>query len=458
MAQEHQSWGLREYFLIVVMLVFGSSNTLIQKFAYQTCAPTLPGSATPTTTIGPDAPCREGEILYNHPWLMNSFMFLGEASLLVAYNLPSSRARRALRLQQSGSGVDATARMPLSGASGTAGRKPPLYLYAIPAFCDVFGTGLASAGMLYIDSAIWQMLRSSIIVFSAIFTVLLLRRRIDLSQWLAVAIVCFGLLLVGLASFLDAQDDSAGAGSGSTADGGQRLLGLCLVTGAQIFAAIQVVFEEKLLTDARYDKVSAKKVVGMEGVWGSFYMVILLAIMSNVPSQQNPMESAPEGLYMVTHTPSLLVFALTYMCCIAVYNLTGIMVGKKMSTVVRCFVDSSRTLVVWGCNLFIYYFVSPKYGTAWTKHSWLILLGFAVLIVGTLMYNQALPCQRKADGSPDLAVESEIRGATLSTDDVLSKVRHTVEYEELLEEAEAAAQRTTGAAELSQQTVHRETR
>jgi len=415
------SEGMKTAMLVIAMLLLGSYNTLSTKLQFQTCAPTTDPAA-----FGGLQGCPAGQAKYNKPWLNNMYMFIGEASLMIAYLATNGQRRaRALQLAESGCG----ALHPEQGLLEHAPRKTPFYTFAIPAFCDVFGTGLATVGMQYMDSAVWQMLRSSIIIFSAILSVCFLKRRLQPFHWLATAIVFVGLVLVGLASMLDADQSETSSGGSS-----QMLLGFVLVVGAQLVSAFQMVFEEMLLTGGV--KMSAKKVVGMEGLWGGFFMVVILTLMSTLPGQDDGhFESTPQGLHMLTHTPMLAVLIPTYMLSIAFYNLTGMIVGKKMSAVVRCLVDSCRTFVVWGMNLFIYYFVSKDFGSAWMPHSWLTLIGFCILVLGTLLYNGVLPVPAAllrdgADSRPRAAAEAGEVGERVRSgglDDVLAKVDLTVE-------------------------------
>mmetsp|Transcript_83655 Transcript_83655/g.174978 ORF Transcript_83655/g.174978 Transcript_83655/m.174978 type:complete len:414 (-) Transcript_83655:322-1563(-) len=371
------SEGSKTAFLIVAMLVLGSWNTLNTKFQFQTCVPIAVQYQDIEKCPG------GGAKKFDKPWLDNMFMFIGEASLIIVYGLSRRRNRRAeARTLQ----VD-PAQVEQGLLPADQGRKLPLYIFGIPAFCDVFGTGLATVGMQYMDSAIWQMLRSAIIIFSALLSVTFLGKRLPPYKWVAVAIVFVGLVLVGYASMMDPDSP---AGTTPESGGSEKAFGIALVVGAQLVSAFQMVFEEKLLTGSV--KCSAKKVVGMEGLWGGFFMIIILILMSTLPGKDaGHFEYTPQGLEMLAASPTLLVLIPTYMISIAFYNLVGITVGKRMSAVVRCLVDSCRTVVVWAVNLIIFYGFSETYGSPWKPHSWLTAVGFLVLIFGTLMYNEVLP-------------------------------------------------------------------
>jgi len=304
-------------------------------------------------------------------------------------------------------------------------------MLAIPALCDLVGSGLAAVGYVYLDSALWQMLRSSIIIFSAILSVILLKRRLQPFHWVATAIVFSGLVLGWLASVLDAREAAAKDNKpGKTVSPSEMLMGIALVVGAQLCSAFQMVFEEKLLVGG--PPTSAKKVVGVEGVWGCLVMLVVLIVMSLLPGKDHGrFESAAAGLYMIERSPRLLTLVPTFMCSIALYNLVGITVGKRMSAVVRCLVDASRTVVVWGLSLVMFYYVSEELGDGWKTYTWLTMIGFVVLVCGTLLYNDVLPapaCLRhQEDKDPDGQEARPAAKSFVSTDGVLCKVDLTQE-------------------------------
>jgi len=316
--------------------------------------------------------------LFRKPWTQNILMFIAESTLLIPYMIQKQTRRRHYN-----------AREVLVPAGGEAAPKIPFHVFAIPAFCDVFGTGLGSMSMLFLDSAIWQMLRSSIIIFSAVLSVTFLGKRLQPFHWLAVGIVFVGLVLVGLASVLDAASEQASDKKTSSVSAGQQLVGIALVISAQLCAAFQMVFEEKLLTGRA--KTSAKKTVACEGIWGTTFMTLGLIVMFLVPGPDDGhYESFVDGVYMVGNNGTLLFFVITYMASISLYNFVGITVGKKMSAVVRCLVDSCRTVVVWAVNL-ILWGLGSDYGSPWTPYSLLTAFGFLWLVFGTLLYNEVLP-------------------------------------------------------------------
>lgn len=80
-----------------------------------------------------------------------------------------------------------------------------------------------------------------------------------------------------------------------------------------------------------------------------------------------------------------LIFALNF-CVIAsmsTFNSTGVAVTKNASSSQRATIDTSRTVLIWG--FFLIYT-----GAGHETFQWLQLVGFIVLVFGTLIYNEIL--------------------------------------------------------------------
>ncbi len=50
-------------------------------------------------------------------------------------------------------------------------------------------------------------------------------------------------------------------------------------------------------------------------------------------------------------------------------------------------IDASRTICVWVVDLILWYSTKGFVGEAWDKYSWIQVIGFVVLFLGTLIYN-----------------------------------------------------------------------
>eukprot|EP00929_Paragymnodinium_shiwhaense_P027675 TRINITY_DN16195_c0_g2_i1.p1 TRINITY_DN16195_c0_g2~~TRINITY_DN16195_c0_g2_i1.p1 ORF type:complete len:430 (+),score=89.26 TRINITY_DN16195_c0_g2_i1:80-1369(+) len=350
--------------LVVGMLFFGSYNTINLKLQYSTCAP----STQPATTEVAAAQCPPGQRHFDKPWLQNWTMFLGELMLLPIYAIGRAMSAR---------------RRTAAGKKPRAGDGTSPFVFVLPACCDIFGTGLSCVGLMFISAAVWQMMRGAIIIFTSLFTVFFLGKRLLAYHWLGISLTTLGLGCVGVAAFGEAENQSAGNGL-------HALIGIALVLTAQVAQAFQFVFEEHLLKGRR---VSAKKVVGMEGFWGACIMGVLLVVFNYVPGSDNGvLQDGPDALQMYTASGSkpLVVLTMTYMVSIATYNFFCLNVTKRISAVTRCLIDSCRMMVIWVVSLALYYSGDTANGVPWTPYSWWQLGGFVLLVLGSLVYNEVL--------------------------------------------------------------------
>nr|XP_045006491.1 solute carrier family 35 member F6 isoform X2 [Jaculus jaculus] len=216
------AWTKYQLFLAGLMLVSGSINTLSAKWADNFIAEGCGGSK---------------EHNFKHPFLQAVGMFLGEFSCLAAFYLLQCRASG-----QSDSSVDP--QQPFN----------PL-LFLPPALCDMTGTSLTYMALNMTNVSSFQMLRSAVIIFTGLFSVAFLGRRLAPSQWLGILATIAGLVIVGLADLLSKQDSQHKLSDVITGD--------LLIIMAQVIIAIQMVLEEKFVYK---HNVHPLRAVGIEGI------------------------------------------------------------------------------------------------------------------------------------------------------------------------------------------------
>jgi drug/metabolite transporter (DMT)-like permease len=175
-------------------------------------------------------------------------------------------------------------RQPLTGWKVT--------LLALPAICDILGTTLMNAGLLFVAASIYQMTRGALVLFVGLFSVIFLHRHLGGWKWVSLFIVVAGVALVGLAGVLEKGPPSvpgvtdpnpdvhdnlirnfarAAISSLETHTPAETILGVTMIAGAQIFTASQFVLEESIMERYSMEPI---QVVGWEGVFG--FLVTLL--------------------------------------------------------------------------------------------------------------------------------------------------------------------------------------
>lgn len=212
-------------------------------------------------------------------------------------------------------------------------------------------------------------------VFTAIFSVIFLGKRLPAYNWAAVAVCVVGLAIIGVSAILDAE----GSESSSVP------LGILFTVVSQAFAAIQMVVEEIYVKGY---SAPPEQIVGFEGIWGIILMSIILFVMYCIPGNDaGSYENAIESLEMLAGSRDLLIFVLFYLCSISFFNFFGVTISGQLSAVHRTLNDALRTIIIWVVEIIVFYTISEDFGTGWKAHTYLQLVGFALLVLGNLLKN-----------------------------------------------------------------------
>ncbi|KAH7821527.1 putative Integral membrane protein [Monocercomonoides exilis] len=260
-----------------------------------------------------------------------------------------------------------------------------LIMIALPALCDLLATTLMTTGLIFIKVSVMQMLRGSMVIFSAILTVFFRHRKLRPFEWIGVALCCTALVLVGIASIIGGEDDEDSEYKGW----GYQFMGCMFVIGSQVIQAIQIVVEELLLSDLSQPPLV---VVGMEGFWGMLLSIFcFIPIFHFIPGKDNGRyENTHDTFYRVCTSGKLLAFSGMYWISILLLNYGGMIVTSELTAVHRTIFEALRTLFIWITQLIIYYSGNPEYGEKWTNWSYMQAGGFAVLVLSMLVYNSVI--------------------------------------------------------------------
>merc|ERR1719310_1112332 len=241
----------------------------------------------------------------------------------------------------------------------------PMWIMAIPVTCDWTATTLVNAAYVILPASTIQMCRGCIVIFTCLFSVVFLGRRQQAFHYVGVALVALGITIVSLQALFE----PSGPGPMKQM---APWIGIALVLGAQLFQSTMLVVEEKYL--GKYN-VPPLQMVGLEGLFGSIFGVFILFSL-----QQMNVESSSEALYMMQSSKAVQFGCIASMFSIAFFNWSGVTVTQTASAVARSTIDVSRTALIWAVELFM----------LWNTFSWLQLIGFVVLITGTLIYNELI--------------------------------------------------------------------
>lgn len=298
-----------------------------------------------------------------------------------------------------------------------------VFLFFLPAACDVAGTTLMNVGLLYTPVSIYQMTRGALVLWVGIFSVIFLRRRLFPYQWLSLITVMIGVSIVGLSGSLikkSVTEDSSipdafrralfpSTSTADPSDAARVLIGVLFILFAQLFTAAQFVIEEKVM--AKYS-VTPLVAVGLEGTFGLISVLALMPLLYTM-KDLTVWFDLPRGYRQMVDNRNVLVSSFIIALSIGFFNFFGLSVTRSVSATARSTIDTCRTLGIWIVSL----------GLGWEvlqfPFSLLQITGFALLVYGTFVFNNiVLPPafvrpshhhQGVDENSPLLADEEEER-------------------------------------------------
>ncbi|KAJ5487736.1 hypothetical protein N7530_002036 [Penicillium desertorum] len=399
--------------LVTMMLVTGVCNTILNKYQDMQCVRNC------------DSPDPNQRKLFEQPVIQTAVMFMGEMGcwLVVGLNFVY-RQYIAPRLSSDPSPLLTGGYHPINGYdevdneddhtvdgldSDSRHPKPlpeidsriPLrglkvLLLAAPSSCDIAGTTLMNVGLLFVAASIYQMTRGALVLFVGLFSVLFLRRRLHLYQWSALFIVVLGVAIVGLSGALFSGDSGHDINQNAsvtdvasraliqardvarTPEAVQTIIGVLLIAAAQIFTATQFVLEEWILEHYAMEPIH---VVGWEGVFGFLVtvvgMVTMYLIVGRTDAGRYGYFDVKQGLHELLDNRAVAISSVFIMISIGGFNFFGLSVTRTVSATSRSTIDTCRTLFIWIVSL----------GLGWETFKWLQVVGFALLVYGTFMFN-----------------------------------------------------------------------
>lgn len=293
--------------------------------------------------------CEQEPIYFNQPMLQTLNMFIGEILCLIIFYFNKKETYTQL------TEIENECLFQIESTDVIERKK---YILLFPALCDTLSSTLMNIGLIFVSASMYQMLRGSIVIFTAIVSILFLNQTYNLKKCSALFIIFSGLIIVGLTGFSYENNN---------------FIGICLILLAQIFTATQYVLEEKILLSYNISPLLA---VGLEGFFGTIIISILIIICElsnfNFGSKDSILTGIYQLKYVQIYIPSIIIIF-----SISLFNWLGLNITKNISSTSRSTIDISRTVLIWSISLLLKMEI----------FMWLQVVGFIVMISGIILFN-----------------------------------------------------------------------
>lgn len=152
--------------------------------------------------------------------------------------------------------------------------------------------------------------------------------------------------------------------------------------------------------------------VGWEGLFGFLVTVLAMLILhftvGITEAGRGGYFDAKEGLSQVFNNRAIIISGLLTMVSIGGFNFFGLSVTRTVSATSRSTIDTCRTLFIWVVSL----------GLGWETFKWLQVVGFALLVYGTMVFNDIVrpPTLRFLQRKQSIALDDDTRAQRSSTE------------------------------------------
>ena len=232
----------------------------------------------------------------------------------------------------------------------------------------------------------YQLVRCSVIIVTAILKATVLKHRLTNYMWFGIGINTVAMVLVSATSFLP----GATAGPSVEEDGIDRdpRIGILFILLSCVVQGSQYVFEERVMT---VDNAPPLVVVGMEGLWGTLLMPIVVfpwAYILPGTDVGGCLENVYDSWVMTRNSGAIQLILAIFTLTVFFYNIFCIYVTYLLSSIWHAILDNFRPVSVWMTDLLLFYvFTNHAFGERWTYSSWVELAGMMLLFLGTAIYN-----------------------------------------------------------------------
>ena len=229
-------------------------------------------------------------------------------------------------------------------------------------------------------ASIYQMMRGIIVLITALMSIDFLGKKQYAHHWGSLISIILGVAIVGIVGVQMSKKETHDDDSDVTPT---TALGILLLIGSQCFTGCLFISEEKILSGYYLDPLL---VVGLEGFWGCLIYSVLLPIFQHIDCDNPKMCATPTledtttAFHQIGSHGMLIATSLGIIVSISCFNATGVAITKYASAAQRTSVDTTSTLSVW-----VVFLLLGK-----EKFLWGQLLGFVVLLTGTLIYNEII--------------------------------------------------------------------
>ena len=259
---------------------------------------------------------------------------------------------------------------------------PGFLIVGLGGILDSLASCLEILAILIFPSTYYALMKNGSILFTAIFSILILKKKLYRHHWLGILIIFLGFSIITFSNFLNEFQRETKKVNSSI------YLGVFLMVLSLIFSSMQFVYQEFLLKKYALD---VKRIVGNEGIFGALILTLVLIGTSLTPCMDNdmcsegkPFDSPGQAITFIFNNPKVFVAGVIAVSSVMIFNISGVALTKMVSAIFRRMIDSLRTILIW---IIMWMFGLDQIGM-WNVI--IEIIGLSLLLIGNLVYNEII--------------------------------------------------------------------
>mmetsp|Transcript_94121 Transcript_94121/g.243627 ORF Transcript_94121/g.243627 Transcript_94121/m.243627 type:complete len:521 (+) Transcript_94121:76-1638(+) len=264
-------------------------------------------------------------------------------------------------------------------------RLMPWVLLVSFTFFEMLSATVASLGLVYgAPTSVFVIFKSSKIIFLALLSVVVLRRRLNCAQWSSLLMISLALTMATVAE-----------GKGGKKGGAEfNIMGPLLLTISELFHAMMLILQEisvRNYWDDPLELLSASAVIGV--VLTLAAMMKASQVWVTLPDgSSHPASNMPDAVLMCFNNPVLGLTMILHLISHVSSDVTHIVILKHISALARTLCDAVKLILMWMLGKTFWFFgFFPVLAEAWHPGligSWLMLPAICIIIYAMLMFKE----------------------------------------------------------------------
>ena len=243
----------------------------------------------------------------------------------------------------------------------------------------IFSLVLQTYSLIYMPVHVWQIFNEFYLLFSALFSIIIGRKKLHFTDWIGLFFVVFGISLAGVSVLIRSIHQRSELTT-------EIFFSFILQILGHSLKAFVELSEESLLENS-----SSLTVTAYEGLWGVYLITLIILPIVNITQTDLIIfhERSPDILTFLKGSSFLIIFEVFFIISFAIYRFSEIyLLGASKAR--RSVYESFLPITIWLLSFIKYKIQKNNILPFIDNYSYLEIAGLVITLLGSLMYHKII--------------------------------------------------------------------